>query len=138
MSVLQPVHGIDLIREQIEAFNHGNWEGVARLFTPNAIYEEMALGLTLRGPDNIVTGLELWRNTYPDLVGTITRYIGDDQAMAIELVWEGTFTNDLVTPKGVIKATGTHDRVFAAQFYTFEEGRISALHHYFDLATATR
>lgn len=138
MSALQTIHGIDLVREQVDAFNAGDWEGVKRLLTSNAVYDELALKLTLHGADNIVAGLKAWRNSYPDLKGTITRYVGDDQTMAVEIVWEGTFTNDLLTPTGMVKATGTHDRVFAAQFYTFEEGRISALHHYFDFGSAIR
>ncbi len=138
MNTLQTLSTLDLCREQIAAFSSSDWEGMKQLFTADALYEEVATGVVLRGPEAIVAGLKFWKMAFPDLKGTITRYTGDDRLMAIELSWEGTLEGDLMLPGRTVKATGRRGTIMAAQFVTFAEGRISAIHHYFDVGTILR
>ena len=135
MTSMQALRGIDLAREHIRAFSESDWDALMALDTPDAIYDEMATGVTLRGPATIVEGLKVWKKAFPDLKGTITRYTGDDRLLAIELTWEGTFTGELMTPQGMVKGNGTRGMVPAVQFITLEGNKIAAIDHYFDFNT---
>lgn len=133
MTSVQTRTGIDIARMHIKAFSESDWDTLMSLATPDCTYEEIATGLKLDGPSQIVEGLKSWKNAFPDLKGTITGYTGDNRSLAIELTWDGRFTGQLMTPNGMISGNGATGSIRAAQFIAFANERISSTRHYFDL-----
>ena len=124
-----------IAREQIDAFNNGDWEQLRALLTSDACYHEFATERTIEGPEQIIELFKGWKTAFPDAAGTVTNAVASGNTVVLEVTWKGTHTGPLVTAAGTIPASGKRQETPAAVFYVFEGAKIKASRHYFDAMT---
>ena len=125
---------IALAREDIDAFNAGDFDRMRALSTDDAVYEEFATGRRIEGADAILEVNKEWKAAFPDAHGTITDIFACGDRVAMQIVWEGTQTGALPTPDGgEIPPTGKHIRTEACQVTRVVDGKIVEACHYFDM-----
>lgn len=125
---------IKLAQEMLDAHNAHDNSRLGATVTDDFIYHEFGTQRSVRGRQAWLDIWQGWRQTFPDVKGTITKiFVSGNQALA-ETVWEGTFQGDLVTPRGTIPATGKRLEQFPVAFvYAVEGGKFKEVHLYFDL-----
>jgi steroid delta-isomerase-like uncharacterized protein len=126
---------VKIAREQIDAFNSGDWERVQALFASDAVYDELGTERKLDGPEKIVEVFKGWKQAFPDAAGTVTSAFASGDTAVLEVTWKGTHTGPLTMAEGTIPASGKHQETPAALFYTFEGDKIKESRHYFDTLT---
>ena len=126
---------IGLARENIEAFNAGDWQRLKARLTPDAVYDEVATHRRVQGPDAWADAFQGWKQAMPDAKGTVTKAVAGDSTVALEVTWEGTHTGPLVGPAGTIPPTGKRQTTRAAMVLTFQGDKIKESHQYFDMMT---
>ena len=124
---------IDVARANVEAFNAGDWEGLAATFASECVYDEVGTQRRLEGQEAILEANRGWKEAFPDATGRISRAIADNGTVTLEITWEGTHSGPLHTPTGDIAPTNRHFAVRAAQVFDIEGERIRESHHYFDM-----
>jgi len=124
---------IRIARENIEAFNAGDWDRFKAALTPDSINDEVATGQRSQGPDQIAQNAQGWKRAFPDAKGTIAHVIASGNTVVLELTWEGTQTGPLVGPGGTIPASGKRQVTRAAFIATIQGDQIKESHHYFDM-----
>ena len=126
---------IKIAREQVDAFNSGDWERLQAGLTRDSRYHEFGTQRKVEGPANIVELFKGWKTAMPDATGTVTTVVGSGKTAALEVIWKGTHTGPLVTAEGTIPASGKHQETPGAIVFTFEGDKIKECHQYFDLMT---
>lgn len=124
---------IDTAREEVEAFNAGDWERFAATYAPNAVYDEFATQRHIEGADQIVEANMQWKEAFPDGHGTVTNTVASGDTVTLEITWEGTHSGPMMGPGGEIPPSNKHVAVKAAQVLKFSDGQIQENHHYFDM-----
>jgi steroid delta-isomerase-like uncharacterized protein len=126
---------VKLAREQIDAFNKGDWELLRGILLSDARYEEFGTERTVEGPEEIIELLKGWKQAFPDAAGTVTSTVASGDKVAIELTWKGTHTGPLMTAEGTVPASGKSTQTPGALFYTFDEAKIKSMRQYFNSLT---
>jgi steroid delta-isomerase-like uncharacterized protein len=126
---------VKLAREQINAFNKGDWELLRGLLVSDARYKEFGTERKVEGPEKIIELFKGWKQAFPDGAGTVTSAIASGDKAAIEVTWKGTHTGPLTTAEGTIPASGKAMDTPGAVFYDFEGSKIKSMHQYFDSQT---
>ena len=126
---------IGLARENIEAFNAGDWQRLKARLTPDAVYDEVPTHRRVQGPDAWVDAFQGWKQAMPDAIGTVTKAVAGDSTVTLEVTWEGTHTGPLVGPAGTIPPAGKRQTTRAAMLCTFQGDKIKESHQYFDMMT---
>jgi steroid delta-isomerase-like uncharacterized protein len=126
---------VKVAREQVEAFNSGDWERVRAGLAPGSRLNELGTQRQVDGPEQIVELFKGWKQAFPDAVGTVTGALASADTASLEVTWKGTHTGPLVTAEGTIPASGKHQETPAAIFFTFEGDKIKETRHYFDSLT---
>jgi len=124
---------IDVARENVDAFNAGDWERFKATFADGAVYDEAATQRHLVGHEAIVEANRGWREAFPDARGRVERAMADDGIVTLEITWEGTQSGPLRMPGGDIAPSNRHVVVKAAEVFDVEGDKIREAHHYFDL-----
>jgi len=124
---------IRVARENIEAFNAGDWQRVKATLAPDSVYDEVGTQRRLQGADEIVQAFQGWKQAMPDAKGTITNAIASGNTVTLEITWEGTQTGPLMGPGGSLPASGKRQVTRAAQIATIQGDKIKETHHYFDM-----
>ncbi len=125
----------EIAQAQRAAFAARDWDAYTAGLAPDAVYVEMATGVTARGAAAFTDAVKRWTETYPDLRATIDAAFVCGDTVVAELTWAGTQDGPLQGPFGTIPPTGTSGTVKAVQVTTYEGDKVKELHHYFDLAT---
>jgi len=123
----------DVARQNVEAFNAGDWDGFRETLADECVYDEPATRRHLEGQDAVLEANRGWKQAFPDAHGTIERAMAENGTVTLEITWEGTQTGPLRTPAGEIPPSSRHVTVKAAQVFEIEGDRIRETHHYFDL-----
>ena len=126
---------VNIAREQIDAFNSGDWERTRALFASDSRYEEFGTGRKIDGPEKIVEVFKGWKQAFPDAAGTVTSACASGETAVLEVIWKGTHTGPLTTAEGTIPASGKRQETPGAIFYTFEGDKIKESRQYFDSLT---
>ncbi len=126
---------IKIAREQVDAFNNGDWGRVQATLAADARYHELATQRKVEGPEKIVELFKGWKTAFPDAAGTVTSAVGGGNMAALEVTWKGTHTGPLETAEGTIPASGKRQETPAAYFFTFEGDKVKESRHYFDSMT---
>lgn len=124
---------IKIARENVEAFNAGDWDRFKASLTPDSIDDEVATGRRTQGPDQIAQNAMGWKQAFPDAKGTITSALATGDTVVQELTWEGTHNGALEGPGGSIPASGKRISVRAVQVLAFQGDKLKENHHYFDM-----
>ena len=120
-------------RDDIEAFNDGDWDRMRAGLAADCVYEEYATKRRIEGVDAIIEANRGWKSAFPDAHGTITYATESDDSVTLEITWEGTQSGPLETPDGEIPASNKRVDVKAAQVVRFEGDKIKEMRHYFDM-----
>ncbi len=126
---------VKLAREQINAFNEGDWEILRGILDSDPRYEEFGTDRKVDGPEKIIELFKGWKQAFPDAAGTVTSACASGDNAAIEVTWKGTHTGPLTTAEGTIPASGKAMETPGAVFYTFEGSKIKSMRQYFDSLT---
>jgi steroid delta-isomerase-like uncharacterized protein len=126
---------VKIAREQVEAFNAGDWERMRAMLASDSLYNELGTERKIEGPDMMVELFKGWKTAFPDAVGTVTNAVASGTKAALEVTWKGTHTGPLETAEGTIPASGKAQETPAAFFFAFEGGKIKETRHYFDSLT---
>jgi steroid delta-isomerase-like uncharacterized protein len=125
---------IAVAREEIEAFNEGDWERLASALASDCVHEEMSTGRRVEGADQIVELNRGWKDAFPDARGTVTDAFACGDRVALCITWEGTQSGALPLPNGgEIPATNRQVTVYGCQVFQVADGKISESRHYFDM-----
>jgi steroid delta-isomerase-like uncharacterized protein len=122
-----------LAEQEVDAFNRGDWDTMARLYGEHGVYHEIATGQHLEGADQIAAAFEAWRDAFPDARGTITNSVSAGGQVIQEVTWQGTQDGVLRTSEGSIPASGKQVTIYAVQVLQSKDGQIQEHRHYFDM-----
>jgi steroid delta-isomerase-like uncharacterized protein len=125
---------VDVAREQIEAFNAGDWDRFQATLSSDCVYDEPGTQRHAEGADDIVELNRGWKEVFPDAHGTVHRAVAANGTVTLEITWEGTQSGTFHTPGGDLPPSGRRVEVKAAQVFDVEGDKIKEAHHYFDLA----
>jgi steroid delta-isomerase-like uncharacterized protein len=126
---------VKIAREQVDAFNKGDWERVRAAHTSESRLNELATERKVEGPEQIVELFKGWKQAFPDAAGTVTSAFASGDTAVLEVTWKGTHTGPLTTAEGTIPASGKRQETPAAIFLAFEGEKIKESRHYFDSLT---
>src|SRR5206468_2478389 len=126
---------VRIAREQVDAFNKGDWEQLRAGLASDSRYDELGTQRKIEGPEKIVELFKAWKTAFPDAVGTVTSAVASGNKAALEVTWKGTHTGPLETAEGTIPASGKRQETPAGYFFTFEGDKIKESRHYFDSMT---
>ena len=129
---------VKLAREQVDAFNNGDWERMRGMLASDSRYDELGTQRKIEGPEKIIELFKGWKTAFPDSAGTVTSVVGSGNKVVLEVTWKGTHTGPLVSPEGTIPASGKRQETPAALCLTFEGDKIKESRHYFDSMTLLR
>ena len=118
----------------VEAFNNDDWDA-ARGLIGDSTYNELGTQRSLAGADAIIEALQGWKAAMPDAKGTVTSAVESGQLVALEVIWEGTQTGEMVTEQGTIPASGKRQTTPGVFVFDFEGGKLKESRNYFDLLT---
>ncbi len=124
---------IRVARENIEAFNAGDWQRLKATLAPDSVYDEVGTQRRIQGADEVVQALQGWKQAMPDAKGTVANAVASGNTATLEITWEGTQTGPLVGPGGTIPASGKRQVTRAAWIGTIQGDKIKETHHYFDM-----
>ena len=126
---------VDVLRENIEAFNAGDEERFKATLAADAVYREFGTQRTVEGRDEIGKLTFEWKQSFPDAHGTVTSISETAEGAVAEILWEGTHSGDMETPSGTIPASGKQVHIPASMVVTIEGGKVKEDRHYFDMMT---
>ena len=124
-----------IAREQVDAFNSGDWERLRGSLAADCRYDELGTQRKVEGQEKIVELFKGWKTAFPDAVGTVTSAVGSGNTAALEVTWKGTHTGPLMSAEGTIPASGKRQETPAGFFLTFEGDKVKESRHYFDSLT---
>src|SRR5207249_2548923 len=122
---------VKIAREQVDAFNSGDWERLEAGLAADASYHELATQRKVDGPERIVELFKGWKTAFPDAAGTVTSAVASGSTAVLEVTWKGTQTGPLETAEGTIPASGMRQETPAAFFFAFQGSKIKESRQYF-------
>jgi steroid delta-isomerase-like uncharacterized protein len=124
---------IQVAREDVEAFNDGDWERFRASLTDDSVYEEFATQRRVDGADEIIAANQAWKEAFPDARGTIENAVASGGTVTLEITWRGTQSGPLATEQGEIPASNRQVEVHAVQVMEVSDGKVRRNRHYFDM-----
>jgi steroid delta-isomerase-like uncharacterized protein len=124
---------VDVAREEVEAFNAGDWDRFKSTYASDAVYDELATNRHVEGAEEITRVNREWKEAFPDATGTVTSAAACGDTVTVEITWEGTQTGPLAGPSGELPASNRHAVVRAVQVLKVSDHQIKENHHYFDM-----
>jgi steroid delta-isomerase-like uncharacterized protein len=125
---------IALARENVEAFNAGDWDRFAATLADNSVYEEPGTQRRVEGTDAILDVNRGWKAAFQDATGTVTDAFACGDRVAVQITWQGTQSGALQLPGGgEVPATNREVNVQACQVLRVADGKIVEACHYFDV-----
>jgi len=123
---------LDVVRDQLDAFNNDQWARWRELHTPNAEYDEVGTGRRLTGHDEILEVLKSWKTAFPDLKGTVDHIFASENVGVVEMSWKGTHKGTLTLPVGTVPPTNTRHTIRGVMVCEVSRNKITKARHYFD------
>jgi steroid delta-isomerase-like uncharacterized protein len=127
-----------LARKPYDLWNARDFDGAAALFAPEADWLNVAMGVTVRGPEGYKQFAQGWANAFPDGQVEVTNIVASEDGAAVEFIGRGTHTGPLVGPQGTIAATGREAEFRLCDVYQIQNGKFVGGRSYFDSATMMR
>jgi steroid delta-isomerase-like uncharacterized protein len=121
-------------KDVVDAFNKDDWDAVRRLIG-DSTYKELGTQRSLDSTDEIIGAWQGWKGTMPDVKGTVTSAVESGQQVALEVIWEGTQTGEMVTEEGTIPPSGKRQKTPGVFVFEYEDGKLKESRNYFDLLT---
>ena len=121
-----------LLEEWLAAFNAGDPDRLLALYTEDALWEEPAIGLAARGPDEIRAHLERLFTAAPDIGYAVTSSVVAGDGAVVEWVVTGTYRADF---PGLPPAAGQPFSFRGASVFEMTDGKIQRYTEYWDAYT---
>jgi len=117
------------LAEWAAAYNSGDPDQVLALYTDDALWEEVAIGLAAHGQDEIRAHLDRLYTAVPDFTVDVTNgFLAGDQAV-VEWVISGTYSADF---PGLPPAAGQHFSLRGDSVFELTDGKIRRYTEYWD------
>ena len=126
---------VSLVKENIQAFSDNDLEKFGEMLTDDAVYVEPGTHRKVESKSAYIELAQGWKQTFPDVAGTITSIFADGDRAVAEISWKGTHDGEMPTPTGGIPATGRTVEVDSCLLATIDGDKIAEVHHYFDFMT---
>ena len=111
------------------AVNSGDVDQVLALYTDDALWEEVAIGLAASGQGEIRAHLDRLYTAVPDFTVDVTNgFVTGDQAV-VEWEISGTYSSDF---PGLPPAAGQHFSIRGASVFALADGKIRRYTEYWD------
>src|SRR3954469_23009266 len=111
------------------AYTTADADRLLALYTDNALWEEVAIGLVAHGQDAIRAHLDRLYTAVPDFTVDVTNgFVSGDQAV-VEWVISGTYSSDF---PGLPPAAGQHFTIRGASVFDLTNGKIRRYTEYWD------
>lgn len=118
----------------LEAFNTQSWDVTRKHASANLKYNEMATGRKTDTVDAWIENSKGWRGAFSNAHGKVISRVESGNQVIEEVVWTGTHDGNLMSPDGtVIPPTHKSMTTPACMVNTFEDGKLVAVNHYFDM-----
>ena len=121
-----------LLEAWLAAFNAGDPDQLLALYTEDALWEEPAIGLAARGPDEIRAHLERLFTAAPDIGYAVTSSVVAGDGAVVEWVVTGTYRADF---PGLPPAAGQPFSFRGASVFEMTDGKIQRYTEYWDAYT---
>ena len=126
---------IDVLKENLKAFNDGDFFQLAATLADDVIYVESPTQRRTEGKEATVEIFRAWKDSFADVEGTINNIFGSGDKAVAEVTWKGTHTGDMEGSGGTIPASGQKIEVPGCIFVSTSDGVITESSQYFDLMT---
>ncbi|MCD6029296.1 MAG: hypothetical protein K0S78_1470 [Thermomicrobiales bacterium] len=120
------------LAEWLVAFNAGDADRLLALLADDALWEEPAIGLAARGPDQILAHLDALFTAAPDIAYEVTDIVVTDDRAVLEWVVTGTYTSDF---PGLPPAAGQPFTFRGASVFELAGGKVLRYTEYWDAYT---
>ena len=121
-----------LLAEWLAAFNAGDPDRLLALYADDALWEEVAIGLAARGPEQIRAHLDNLFTATPDIAYAVTDAVVTDDQAVLEWVVTGTYSSDF---PGLPPAAGQPFSFRGASVFEVADGHIRRYTEYWDAFT---
>lgn len=126
------------VRAIYEAYQARSFERSAEWFAEDAEIVNMATGDTFRGREGYLQFARGWASAFPDLRVEVLRYQATESWASVEFALRGTHTGAFLSSGGFVPPTWSQVDLRLCDSVQMRDGKISALHTYFDTATMLR
>ena len=117
------------LAEWATAVNSGDIDQVLALYTDDALWEEVAIGLAAHGQDEIRAHLDRLYTAVPDITFDVSSgFVAGDRAV-VEWTVSGTYSSDF---PGLPPAAGQHFSIRGASVFELADGKIRRYTEYWD------
>ena len=117
------------LAEWATAYSSGDADRLLALYTDDALWEEVAIGLAAHGQDEIRAHLDRLYTAVPDFTVDVTNgFVAGDQAV-VEWVISGTYSADF---PGLPPAAGQHFSLRGDSVFELTDGKIRRYTEYWD------
>ncbi len=114
------------------AFSQNRYDDVLALAADDVEVVAYALGQTFHGADQFRTFFMGFKTALPDLTIEHTNTIAAGNQVVVEFVAHGTHTGPLMTPAGVVAASGRPVRLNVVEVHQWRDGKLSRIVNYQD------
>ena len=122
---------VEATRRPDDAFNAHDVDARMASETPD-VESVLPGGITLRGPQEVVSFLAIFWEALPDAKVTYEREVVADDTVVIEGTLTGTHTGTFRGPAGDIPASGNPITLRYASVKRVRDGKVASEHLYFD------
>jgi steroid delta-isomerase-like uncharacterized protein len=119
----------------INLYNDRKWDSIKNVVSENFQYLEYGTQRDMQGIDEVVSAFRAWASAFPDSRGEIRDTYVSGNTVVIEVVWKGTHTGPLETPRGTIAPTQKRIDLPACQITEVVHGKAEVTRHYFNMMT---
>jgi steroid delta-isomerase-like uncharacterized protein len=124
-----------LVQAVFDTFNNRDLDGATALVSDDFELVDAGAGLTLRGHDALRQWFEGFLTAGPDGYADLKNVVVAGDWAGSEHVGTFTRTGTLLSPSGAIPPTGRRVEIRIAETYQVRDGKLVALHAYYDVAT---
>jgi len=121
--------GKAVLKTYVSAWNRHDFAACDKILAPDAVHEDIALGVYAQGIAQIKDFMRKVIQGQPDLEWRVSRFVESGPVVVAEWTWTSTFTGD--SPTGPVKNLRVSGR--GVSVVTTENGQIKHLTDYYDL-----
>jgi len=126
--------GKAVLRAYVSAWNRHDFAALDEILAPDAVHEDIALGVYAQGIAQIKDFMRKVIQGQPDLEWRVSRFVESGPVVVAEWTWTSTFTGD--SPTGPVKNLRVSGR--GVSVVITENGQIKHLTDYYDLPSFFR